>query len=162
MHQEWHCFCFVPVQSEIYFPVIKSSNTAGVEIIETRNYKSANLSSRLLPAASWNWSNVGCSEVKISEQGGTHHSKSASVHGQESDIWELYWSLALTQRTFAFSFWKLLFIPMMHASPCHESRVPNIAEVTLLLSYFTCFASVVRLALVADGSEPPALLYWLL
>lgn len=50
----------------------------------------------------------------------THHSKSASVHGQESDIWELYWSLALTHRTFAFSFWKILFIPMMHASPCDE------------------------------------------
>lgn len=53
--------------------------------------------------------------------GSTHHSKSASVHGQESDIWDLYWSLALTQRTFAFSFWKLLFIPMMHASPCRDS-----------------------------------------
>lgn len=33
----------------------------------------------------------GFNEVKrvVAEQG-THHSKSASVHGQDSDIWELY------------------------------------------------------------------------
>lgn len=64
---------------------------------------------------------TGFNEVKrVAAEHGTHHSKSSSVHGQESDIWEIYWSLALTHRTFAFSFWKILFIPMMHTLPCDE------------------------------------------
>lgn len=49
---------------------------------------------------------IGFNEVnRVAAEQGTHHSKSASVQGQESDIWEIYCSLALTHRTFAFSFW---------------------------------------------------------
>lgn len=67
-----------------------------------------------------NWFRFNEEKQEQQQKEETYHSKSASVHRQESDIWEINWSPALTHWTFALSFWKNLFIPMMHTSPCDK------------------------------------------